>query len=145
MAGGEADENRRILVRMTKTRLLAGATVLFSIAFVLIIATVNARQRPALIDALYEIPFSDRVGHVVMMGALSLLMNATIASRGGAAVRRNMVVASLVLTLIAALEEGSQHFFDRRTMSLGDLVCSVIGIWLVGFGGVRWWLRRRHA
>lgn len=128
---------------MTRTRLLAGVTALFVVAFALIIASADARQMPAFIKALYAFPEGDKVGHVVMMGALSLLVNATVASRGGVNVRRRMFIATLILTGIVALEEVSQHFFAGRTMALDDFACSLIGLWVVGFGGVGIWVRRR--
>jgi hypothetical protein len=129
---------------MTRTRILAGATALFVITFALIIVAADARQMPAFIKALYAFPAGDKVGHVVMMGALSLLVNATIASRGGGQVRRRMFIATLIITGIVALEELSQQFFAGRTMALDDFASSLIGLWFVGFGGVRWWVRRRE-
>lgn len=130
-------------VGMTRTRLLAGTTALFVVAFAFIIVSADARQMPAFIKALYAFPGGDKVGHVVMMGALSLLVNATVASRGGN-VRRRMLIATLILTVFVALEEVSQHFSAGRTMALDDFACSLIGLWLVGFGGVGWWVRRRQ-
>lgn len=130
---------------MTRSRLLAGATILFVVAFAFIIVSADARQMPAFIKALYAFPEGDKVGHVVMMGALSLLVNATIASRGGVQARRRMVIATSILTVIVAIEEVSQHFFAGRTMALDDFACSLIGLWLVGFCGVGWWLRSRFT
>jgi VanZ family protein len=117
---------------------LTGAFILF---FAFIIVSADARSMPSLIKSLYAFPGGDKVGHVVLMGALSLLVNAAVAASSSVNTARRMVVATLVISAVIAAEEFSQQFFPNRTPSWEDLACSLIGIWLVGFGGVMLWQR----
>lgn len=126
---------------MTKTRVLFACTALFLVAFVFIIASADAQRMPAFIQALYAFPSGDKVGHVVLMGALSLLVNAAVVARSSVNTARRMTIATLLVTTVIAAEEWSQQLFPNRTMSWDDLACSLIGIWLVGFGGVMLWQR----
>jgi VanZ family protein len=113
--------------------------------FVFIIVSANARSMPPFIKSLYAFPGGDKLGHVVLMGALSTLANATSAVFTRTHKASTMFVATLIVTALVVAEEFSQQFFASRTMAWDDLACSLIGVWVVGFGGVTLWLRRRLA
>src|SRR6188508_1879930 len=72
----------------------------------------------------------DKVGHFLLLGALSLL---AVAFFG----RARWLRVVLVLGLLSALEEASQAWFPARTVDAGDLAANLLGIALGGYAGAR--------
>jgi hypothetical protein len=98
---------------MLKVRLLTLSTLVFGVIFVLILVGASSQRLPSFIQALYAFPGGDKVGHVVLMGALSLLVNAAVATRSSVKAARRMIIATLVVTAVIAAEEFSQQFFPQ--------------------------------
>ena len=67
----------------------------------------------------------DKVGHFLLLGALSLL---AVAFFG----RARWLRVVLVLAALSALEEASQAWFPARTLDAGDLAANLLGIALGG-------------
>ncbi|HKG91071.1 MAG TPA: hypothetical protein VKA84_04195, partial [Gemmatimonadaceae bacterium] len=99
---------------------------------------------PAWVRRLYDWPAGDKVGHVLLLGALSLVLNLALRGRrwrpGGVALVR---LGSLLLAVAITAEELSQARFPTRTLSAGDLACSYLGIWAGGLAATWVILRRR--
>jgi len=120
----------------------------------LIIVLANSGNLPRPIKNLYNFPYGDKVGHFLLMGLLSFVLNWTAlasrtpapeAERSGVDKKPASVIwaVSLPLSFFVTLEEFSQIFFRRRTFSLLDLLFSLAGIaffaWLASV------LQRRKA
>ncbi len=118
-------------------------TALFIIILILIVIAANLGLAPILFGFLRRIPYGDKLGHFVLMGILSLLVNLSMrASRvqiGSVAVLKG----SLIVAVIVTLEEFSQIFIRSRGFSLLDLAFDYAGI--VAFGALAIHLVNRHA
>ena len=85
-----------------------------------------------MIAALYAFPYGDKVGHFVLMGTFSFLVNMSLACRKVRFRRRQLLIGSLGVAVLVTVEELSQVFFASRTFSLVDLGFSLAGIWSFG-------------
>ena len=116
-----------------------------TILFVLLLATImfaaDSGKIPGFVAGLYDFPNGDKVGHFVLMGLLSLLVNLSVLSGPGRRTMRRAITASLVVAGLVALEEFSQKFFPGRNSSWADLASSLAGI--VVFGALAWFLVER--
>ncbi|MGC8857073.1 MAG: VanZ family protein [Anaerolineae bacterium] len=78
-----------------------------------------------------DFPHGDKVGHFLLFGILSFLINlTTLRSLRILTPRRVAVTVSLLLALALGIEEWSQHFFPARTFDLWDLCFSLLGVGL---------------
>ena len=116
-------------------------TILFVLLLVLIVIAADSRRMPIFVTALYDFPNGDKVGHFVLMGLLSLLVNLGVLSGTGRRTLRRAITTSLVVAGLVALEEFSQQFFPGRNSSWADLASSLAGIAV--FGGLAWFLVER--
>jgi hypothetical protein len=116
---------------MKKPIIVLAAAAFFLFITVIVILADQGRL-PGIITALYNFPNGDKVGHFLLMGGLSLLVNLAIAPRP---IRRH-VLATLIVAALVALEEASQAWFGTRHADIADLAVSLAGI--VCLGG---WLR----
>ena len=100
-----------------KKWLLIG-TLLFFLLIVAIIISADADQLPDFLDRLYQFPGGDKVGHFILYGILSFLLNTsalTLFPKRDPA--RLVLTVSLLLSIGIGLEEWSQSLFPARTMS----------------------------
>lgn len=104
------------------------------LAFIIgLIVLADADLLPDFINAIYDFPNGDKVGHFVLYGLLNFFI--TRAFLSSLPIRRSGWVAlsvGLILALFVALEELSQMFFSARTFSLLDLTASFLGIVIGG-------------
>jgi polysaccharide biosynthesis protein VpsQ len=109
-------------------------TILFILFMLAIIILADLGAIPAPIKMVYRFPNGDRVGHFVLYGILTFLVNAAFPRQVQIA-RINVFYGSLIIAALAALEEFSQLFFPHRTSDLVDLTFTLLGIacadWLV--------------
>ncbi len=107
--------------------------------FLLIVFLADSGNLPRFIRKLYDFPYGDKLGHFLLMGLLSYILNRTaILVRQSAPktersdrdlnLSRVLLAVSVPLAFFVTLEEFSQQLFPRRTFSLGDLVASYAGI-----------------
>ncbi|MGD0004821.1 MAG: VanZ family protein [Anaerolineaceae bacterium] len=116
-------------------------TIVFILLLMAIVFAADSRRLPVFVADLYSFPNGDKVGHFVLMGLLSLLVNLTVLSGPGRRTPRRAVTASLVVAGMVALEEFSQRFFPSRNSSWADLAASLAGI--VVFGALAWFFVER--
>jgi VanZ family protein len=90
---------------------------------------------------LYDFPNGDKLGHFLLYGILSLLLNLAFLSRPSVNPARTIWTVSLVLSILIGLEEWSQSLFDSRTMDIVDLLASYAGVTV--FALLAWWMRKR--
>ncbi len=107
-------------------------TLLFSLFILGIVISANAGQFPELLKPLYDFPSGDKVGHFILFGILSFLLNKSALARlPNQNPGRIVLTVSLLLSVLIGLEEWSQSLFSSRTMSLTDLLASYAGV--IGF------------
>ena len=107
------------------------------LAFIIgLIVLADADLLPDFINAIYDFPNGDKVGHFILYGLLNFFITRAFLSslptrRGSWAT----LSVGLILALFVALEEFSQKYFASRTFSLLDLTASLLGIIVGGWVG----------
>ena len=105
------------------------------LAFIIgLIVLADAGLLPDFINAIYDFPNGDKVGHFILYGLLNFFITRAFLSalptrRGGWVT----LSVGLILALFVALEEFSQKYFASRTFSLLDLTASLLGIIIGGW------------
>jgi hypothetical protein len=87
---------------------------------------------PGFVRSLYAFPGGDKVGHFLLMGALSWLINLSLEARPARLLSRDILLGTAVVFIVVTLEEVSQLWFRTRTFSLLDLCFSYAGIFCGG-------------
>ena len=104
-------------------------TMLFSLLIVAIVIGANADAFPRPLERLIDFPGADKVGHFILFGILSFLLNKSALSVFPNRIPIRLVLTvSLFLAILIGLEEWSQSLFPARTMSLTDLLASYAGV-----------------
>jgi len=101
----------------------------FFTLFIILIIVLADLGKLGFLKILNQIPFADKIGHFVLYGILTLLLDLTF-TRALPHPRRKLVVIriALILSLLIGLEEYSQQFFAKRTFDLVDLAFSYLGV-----------------
>ena len=115
--------------------------VAFSIFIIVVIILADMGTLPGLIRGLYDFPNGDKLGHFILYGILSLLLNLAFTLHPSRNLPRTIWTVSLILALLIGLEEWSQSMFDSRTMDIVDLLASYAGVTIAAF--VVWRIRNR--
>jgi len=105
--------------------------VLFTSGFVSLIVIADRGGAGDLWDFVGRIPGGDKLGHLVLVGALSLLVNLMLEGRRVPACRPRILMGSAILLVVMTLEEASQAFIPHRSFDPLDGLANVAGI----FGG----------
>ena len=107
---------------MTYSKRLHGLTFIYAAILVSIVLAANAGRLPVQ----YLLPGSDKLGHFLLMGGLSFLVNLSFSGLG----RRGFTVfrVTLGLWLVVAVEEISQIWQPRRSFEWQDLAADTAGI-----------------
>lgn len=105
------------------------------LAFIIgLIVLADADLLPDFINAIYDFPNGDKVGHFILYGLLNFFITrvflSSLPTRRGGWVTLSV---GLILALFVALEEFSQKYFASRTFSLLDLTASFLGIVIGGW------------
>lgn len=110
------------------------STLLFSLLIMAIVIGADVDRLPRPIDFLYHFPGGDKVGHFILFGILSFLLNksALLMFPQGNTLRI-ILTSSLLLSIVIGLEEWSQSLFPSRTMSVVDLIASCAGVSVFAF------------
>jgi VanZ family protein len=102
--------------------------VLFTSGFVSLIVVADRGGAGHLWDFVGRIPCGDKLGHLVLVGTLSLLLNLMLEGRRGPGRRPRILPGSVLLLVVMTLEEGSQAFIPHRSFDPLDWLANVIGI-----------------
>lgn len=104
-------------------------TILFALFILFIIILADLGQL-SLLGFLNRIPFGDKVGHFILYGILTLLLDLTLLRSKRFTLRPSLLVlrVALILAVLIGIEEYSQQFFAKRTFDLVDLVFSYLGV-----------------
>ena len=118
-------------------------TALFIVILILIVIAANLGLAPILFGFLRRIPYGDKLGHFVLMGILSLLVNLSMRATRVQIGSFDVLKGSLIVAVVVTIEEFSQIFIRARGFSLVDLAFDYAGI--VTFGTLATYLVNRHA
>lgn len=102
--------------------------VLFGI-FIVAVVVLADTEHLGLVARVYDFPYGDKVGHFVLFGILSLLVNLAAFQQWGKLNRTWLALGvSAVLAILIGLEELSQRLFPSRRASIWDLLASYAGV-----------------
>jgi len=107
------------------------STLLFLLFIIAIVIGANTDQFPRVLKSLYDFPGGDKIGHFILFGTLSFLLNKSslmLLPKWNPA--RLFLTVSLLLAILIGLEEWSQSLFPARTMSIIDLIASCLGVFV---------------
>ena len=109
-------------------------TVLFILFMLGVILLADLGSLPLPVAMLYRFPNGDRAGHFILFAILTFLVNSAF-PRQVRIMRAKVFYGSLIIAVLAILEEISQLFLSYRTFDLIDLTFTLMGIasadWLV--------------
>ena len=107
---------------------LKWSAVLFSL-FILTVIVLADVGKLGILGFIYDIPYADKVGHFVLYGILTLLVDlAFIRALPNRSPKLVVVSTGLILALLIGAEEFSQKLFPSRTFDLLDLTASYLGV-----------------
>jgi polysaccharide biosynthesis protein VpsQ len=102
---------------------------IFFILFILLIIILADTGNLGILAFIYRIPFADKVGHFILYGILTLLINLTLFRSMPHQKRVKLAaISGLILIALIGIEELSQRSFSNRTFSLEDLSASYLGV-----------------
>lgn len=97
--------------------------------FIIGVIVLADRGQLAILGFLNRIPFGDKIGHFVLYGILTLLLDLALFRSLPRLDRRLLSLRiALILILLIGLEEFSQQFFPNRSFDLVDLAFSYLGV-----------------
>jgi len=115
--------------QVRRAKFVLAGYVLFLVAVVI---AADAGIGSRFWNFIHAIPCGDKVGHFVLFGALSFLVNWILLGRSWRVGGLSVLKGSVALFLIVFAEELSQLFFKTRTFDWFDLLADAAGIWLFG-------------
>ena len=124
-----------------RIKMLTAVYVLI-LAGIIVLADINGTSYFGFIG---YIPYGDKLGHFVLMGTLSLMVNLALRARNLRIGKFSYLLGSLITAAVVLVEEISQIFVSGRTFDFGDLLFDYAGIFV--FGEIarliyRKWLKR---
>jgi VanZ family protein len=105
----------------------------FILLLILIVLIANLGLGPVYFPFVYDFPGLDKIGHFLLMGTLSFLVNTTLGAKKIRILSANLLLGNLLVILVVVLEEISQIFLVHRAFSLLDLAFDMGGIILGGY------------
>lgn len=90
----------------------------------------NTGQKSIFFDLVKMLPYGDKIGHFFLFGLLSLGTSVVLKLRG---VRFGAVFVpygAILISCLVVIEELSQKSFPGRTFDLGDILASLIGVFV---------------
>jgi polysaccharide biosynthesis protein VpsQ len=108
-----------------------------------IVFLADQKKYQPLFRRIRELPYGDKLGHLLLMGLLSFLLNMALQCRTLRVWKAELLKGSLIVALVVTVEEFSQLFIRSRTFDPFDLVFDYIGIF--SFGLLAHLLTRRRT
>ncbi len=109
---------------------ILGAIYIFVLAGIIILADV--RETQFLFQGIRKFPLGDKIGHFLLMGMFSLVVNLVLSARTIRIWKLNCLLGSLIVLVIVTVEEISQIYIRGRTFDAGDLAADAAGIIIFG-------------
>jgi hypothetical protein len=112
-------------MKLALSRIAALAFIVFMITIIIIADRGEGSRWWSFID---HIPYGDKVGHLGLIGTLSLLCNLAIPPRKHAFLPRFITLTTLILLVFLSLEELAQAFIPTRTCDFFDWLADLAGL-----------------
>ncbi len=116
------------------------AAILFAVMLGLIVMLANCGST-VIFEWLKLVPWGDKILHFVLIGFFAFLVNMSMNATSFRIGRIVLLKGSLIVALLATIEEFSQLVISTRNYSVSDLVADYAGI--LCFGSVALYLTRR--
>jgi polysaccharide biosynthesis protein VpsQ len=116
------------LINDCYTLRIKAATAVYVLIVAGITATADLLGTSFILKLVGNIPYGDKIGHLLLMGTLSLLINLSLCCR----TFKKILLASVFVFAAVALEEFSKLWVEGRTFDLFDLLFDLIGIFAFG-------------
>jgi VanZ family protein len=107
-------------------------TGLYFLLLGVIVFLADQQQYQPLFRRVRELPYGDKLGHLILMGLFSFLLNMALQCRTLRVWKIELLRGSLAVALVVTLEEFSQLFVRYRTFDAGDLLFDYLGIFSFG-------------
>ena len=78
------------------------------------------------------LPFGDKLGHMILAGILSFLLNSALRCRVTSLACVKILTGSLIAYLLVLMEEVSQFWMTTRNVDICDVLCAIAGVYLFG-------------
>ena len=119
-------------------------TGIYLLVLGLIVFLADRKEYQPLFQSIRELPYGDKLGHLMLMGLFSFLLNVAMSCRTWRVWKLELLKGSLIVAFLVTLEEFSQLFMRYRTFDLFDLVFDYLGIFSFGFLAYLLTRRRRR-
>ncbi|MEM6785589.1 MAG: VanZ family protein [Bacteroidota bacterium] len=93
-----------------------------------VIYIANTGQDSVVMDWARDLPYGDKLGHLVLFGLLALALNVAFRLRTVALGRVRAYLGTALVSAFVVVEELSQLFIATRTFDLVDLLADTVGI-----------------
>lgn len=107
-------------------------TGLYFLLLGVIVFLADQKRFQPLFRRVRDLPYGDKLGHLILMGILSFLLNMALSCRRVRVWKVELLKGSLIVALVVTLEEFSQIFVKYRTFDMGDLFMDYVGIFFFG-------------
>lgn len=98
----------------------------------LIVWLADHRESQFIFSWIQALPGGDKLGHFLIVGGFACALNYALRCRTMSLGGKPVLFGSLIVLVLASVEETSQLFIPSRNFDLLDLAADVLGIWLVG-------------
>ncbi len=106
--------------------------VVYVFVLAVIIFLADRKGTRYLLNFVGNIPYGDKLGHFLLMGGFSFLLNFALQARTVKLWKFSYLPGSLIVLTVVTIEEISQIFVSGRTFDWGDLFFDYSGIFLFG-------------
>jgi VanZ family protein len=107
-------------------------TVCYIVILAVIIFIAGRKSTRFLLDFMGAVPYGDKIGHFLLMGFLSFLVNLSLQARTFGFGQVRYLTGSLAVAVVVTLEEVSQLYIRGRTFDWRDLIADYLGIFIFG-------------
>lgn len=128
--------------RLQGYKLMKWLTGIYLFILGVIVFLADQKKYQPLFRRVREMPYGDKLGHLILMGLFSFLLNMALNCGTLRVWKIELLKGSLIVALIVTVEEFSQLFIRSRTFDAGDLLFDYVGIF--SFGLFAQFLTRRR-
>src|SRR5215203_3702617 len=128
---------------MIKSARMKILLVVYIFILAAIIFLADRRGTRYMLRFVGNIPYGDKLGHFLLMGGFSFLLNLVLDARTFSLWKIRYLLGSVIVLVVVTIEEISQIFVSGRTFDWSDLVFDFLGI--IIFGELARFISRRKT
>ena len=98
-----------------------------------VILEANLGYDNILVDFIRSIDHGDKIAHFLLFGTFTFLLNLALSLRSFRVGRMDILIGSLIVLLIAMVEEFSQIIIPFRVFNWWDMLSNTLGIIVFSF------------